>query len=103
MGEKGKCPVTGMTSNKTAAGRTNKDWWPNQLKLKMLRQNPGMRNPMGETFNYAEEFNKLDFQALKNRDLAGRIIWAVVKAVTQSQAALKELGPTHQQNGIIAT
>ncbi|MGV8905112.1 MAG: catalase/peroxidase HPI [Acetobacterium sp.] len=66
MSEKGKCPVTGMTSSKSAAGRTNKDWWPNQLNLKMLRQNPGMRNPLGETFNYAEEFKKLDFVALKN-------------------------------------
>ena len=67
MYEKGKCPVTGMTNNKTAAaGTMNRDWWPNQLNLKMLHQNPAMRNPMGETFNYAEEFRKLDYKALKN-------------------------------------
>ncbi|HEY5557813.1 catalase/peroxidase HPI [Acetobacterium sp.] len=66
MSEKGKCPVTGMTNNKTAAGTTNRDWWPNQLNLKMLHQNPAMRNPMGETFNYAEAFRKLDYKALKN-------------------------------------
>ncbi len=67
MHEKGKCPVTGMTKNKTAGGsRTNRDWWPNQLNLKMLHQNPAMRNPMGEAFNYAKEFKKLDFKALKN-------------------------------------
>ncbi|ABR47750.1 catalase/peroxidase HPI [Alkaliphilus metalliredigens QYMF] len=66
MQEKGKCPVTGMTKHKTSGGTTNQDWWPNQLNLKMLHQNPTMRNPMGERFNYAEEFKKLDFEALKN-------------------------------------
>ena len=66
MDEKGKCPVTGATGHKNVSGgRTNRDWWPNQLNLKMLHQNPATRNPMGEAFNYAEEFKKLDLEALK--------------------------------------
>jgi catalase-peroxidase len=44
---------------------TNRDWWPEQLNLKMLHQNPPAGDPMGEDFNYAEEFKKLDLQALK--------------------------------------
>jgi catalase-peroxidase len=46
--------------------KSNRDWWPNQLNLKILQQNSPLSNPMGEDFNYAEEFKKLDFQALKN-------------------------------------
>ena len=66
MDEKGKCPVTGATGHKNVSGgKTNRDWWPNQLNLKMLHQNPVTRNPMGEAFNYAEEFKKLDLEALK--------------------------------------
>ncbi|MDW7650350.1 MAG: catalase/peroxidase HPI [Bacillota bacterium] len=65
MHEQGKCPVTGMTKSKVSGGMTNRDWWPNQLNLRMLHQNPPMRNPMGEEFNYAEEFKKLDLAALK--------------------------------------
>jgi catalase-peroxidase len=49
--------------------RSNSDWWPNQLNLKILHQNSSLSNPMGETFNYAEEFKKLDFKTLK-KDLA---------------------------------
>jgi len=45
--------------------RSNSDWWPNQLNLKILRQNSSLSNPMGAAFNYAEEFKKLDFKALK--------------------------------------
>jgi catalase-peroxidase len=45
--------------------RSNGDWWPNQLNLRILRQNSPQSDPMGETFNYAEEFKKLDFKALK--------------------------------------
>lgn len=61
-----KCPVTGMT-RKTVSGHgtTNKDWWPNQLNLKILRQNSNLSDPMGEGFNYAEEFKKLDLEAVK--------------------------------------
>lgn len=64
--EEKKCPVTGKTSKDfTVAGKSNKDWWPNQLNLKMLRQNSELSNPYGRDFNYAKEFNKLDFKALK--------------------------------------
>lgn len=66
MNEQNKCPVTGATgAKKFSRGTTNRDWWPNQLNLKMLHQNPSIRNPMGEKFNYAEEFKKLDLKALK--------------------------------------
>ncbi len=61
MNEDSKCPVTGR-------GASNRDWWPNQLNLKILHQNSHMSNPMGEQFNYAEEFKSLDLEALK-RDL----------------------------------
>lgn len=67
MSEKGKCPVTGMTRQMMAGGgTTNRDWWPNQLNLKILNQNSNLRNPMDPDFDYAEEFKKLDLQALKN-------------------------------------
>jgi catalase-peroxidase len=62
-----KCPVTGATSKHSvgASGTKNRDWWPNQLKLNILRQNSSLSNPMGEDFNYAEEFKSLDFGAIK--------------------------------------
>ena len=66
MHEEGKCPVTGRTNNTIAGGGTsNRDWWPNQLNLKILHQNSHLSNPMGTEFNYAEEFNKLDLESLK--------------------------------------
>ena len=61
-----KCPVTGKTREQVSGkGTSNKDWWPNQLNLKILHQHSNKSNPMGEEFNYAEEFKKLDLQALK--------------------------------------
>src|SRR5512147_2429604 len=66
MTEDSKCPVTGKTSKSIAGGGTsNRDWWPNQLNLKILHQHSGLSNPMGEAFNYAEEFKKLDLEAVK--------------------------------------
>lgn len=66
MGNDNKCPVTGKTSKQVIGGGTsNRDWWPNQLNLKILHQYSSLSNPMGETFNYAEEFRKLDLAALK--------------------------------------
>ncbi|WP_455718433.1 catalase/peroxidase HPI [Anaerosporobacter sp.] len=60
------CPVTGKTRKSIPSkGTTNKDWWPNQLNLKILRQNSNLSNPMGEDFNYAEEFKKLDLEEVK--------------------------------------
>ncbi len=63
----GKCPVTGATGNHrlSGSGTKNLDWWPNQLKLNMLRQHSSLSNPMGKDFNYAEEFKSLDYYALK--------------------------------------
>jgi len=66
MTEESKCPVTGKTHKPTAdRGTSNRDWWPNQVNLKVLHQNSPMSNPMGEAFNYAEEFKTLDLGALK--------------------------------------
>lgn len=66
MNEDSKCPVTGKSGKPTAvSGTSNREWWPNQLNLKILHQNTLMSNPMGEGFNYAEEFKKLDLEALK--------------------------------------
>lgn len=64
--EEMKCPVTGHTSKSISGGGTsNKDWWPDQLNLKILHQNSGLSNPMGNDFDYAEEFKKLDLKAVK--------------------------------------
>ncbi|MFN8344022.1 MAG: catalase/peroxidase HPI [Spirosomataceae bacterium] len=61
-----KCPFSGATTKKSAGGGTrNRDWWPNQLKLSVLRQNSSKSNPMEEGFDYAEAFNSLDLEALK--------------------------------------
>ncbi len=61
-----KCPFSGGQSNHTSAGsRSNSDWWPNQLNLKILHQNSSKSDPMGESFNYAEEFKSLDLNAVK--------------------------------------
>ncbi len=66
MNKNSKCPVTGAADKPTAgSGTSNQHWWPNQLNLKILHQNSPMGNPMGEEFNYAEEFKKLDLVALK--------------------------------------
>ena len=66
MNDESKCPVTGRT-NKNAASRgtSNRDWWPNQLKLNILHQHSSKSNPMGKKFNYAEEFKSLDLEAVK--------------------------------------
>ncbi len=67
----GKCPVIGGTIKEpadrhTAAGHmSNRDWWPNRLNLEILHQHSAKSNPMGEDFDYAEEFSKLDLDAVK--------------------------------------
>jgi catalase-peroxidase len=68
----GKCPFTHIAG----VGRTNRDWWPNQLRLELLHQHSAKSDPMGKDFNYAEEFKSLDYKALK-KDL--------VKLMTDSQ------------------
>ncbi len=62
MSEESKCPVHKPTAG---GGMTNQDWWPNQLNLDILHQHSSKSNPLGEDFNYAEEFKKLDLKALK--------------------------------------
>lgn len=62
----GKCPFSGAVTKQTAGnGTRNSDWWPNQLKLNILRQHSELSNPMGEDFNYAEAFKSVDYEALK--------------------------------------
>lgn len=70
--EANKCPF----HHAAGGGTTNKDWWPNQLRVDLLNQHSSKSDPLGETFNYAEEFKKLDYKALK-ADL--------VKLMTDSQ------------------
>jgi catalase-peroxidase len=65
MASEAKCPF----HNGSSAGTTNRDWWPNQLNLNLLHQHSTLSDPMGEEFNYADEFKSLDYQALK-KDLA---------------------------------
>jgi catalase (peroxidase I) len=63
MSEQATCPVTGKTPGN--AGKSNRDWWPDNLNLDMLRQHSEKSDPMGEDFNYAEEFKTLDLAAVK--------------------------------------
>jgi catalase-peroxidase len=66
MASETQCPFAPLHGARTAAGaQSNRDWWPNRLNLQILRQHTQKSNPMGERFNYAEEFNKLDLAALK--------------------------------------
>jgi len=61
-----KCPITGASAKQVAGGgASNRDWWPNQLNLKILHQHSSLSNPMDPDFNYAEAFKSLDLDALK--------------------------------------
>ena len=61
-----KCPVMhGPAKHMTSNSRSNADWWPNQLNLKVLHQHSNLSNPMGKKFDYAEAFKKLDLKSLK--------------------------------------
>ncbi len=72
-----KCPFMGGTVKGAAGhGTTNRDWWPNELKLNVLRQNASKSNPIGEEFDYAEAFNSLDYESLKRE---------VINLMTDSQ------------------
>ncbi|MBN2773947.1 MAG: catalase/peroxidase HPI [Prolixibacteraceae bacterium] len=65
-----KCPVTGAgAKHSSGGGTTNRDWWPKKLNLNILRQHSSLSDPMGEDFDYAKEFNSLDYYALK-KDLS---------------------------------
>ncbi|HBV4837610.1 TPA: catalase/peroxidase HPI [Klebsiella aerogenes] len=62
----GKCPFHAGTPKQSAgSGTANRDWWPNQLRVDLLNQHSNRSNPLGENFNYREEFKKLDYSALK--------------------------------------
>ncbi|MEW6333120.1 MAG: catalase/peroxidase HPI, partial [Thermodesulfobacteriota bacterium] len=66
MSDDTQCPVTGKTDKRISGGGTsNRDWWPNQLNLRILHQHSSLSDPMDATFNYAEEFKTLDLAALK--------------------------------------
>src|SRR5215831_19479689 len=69
--ESGGCPIVPGLTHPTQ-GDANQDWWPNRLNLKILAKNPAVANPMGEDFNYAEEFKTLDLAAVK-RDVAAAL------------------------------
>jgi catalase-peroxidase len=62
MSTESKCPFNHAAAG---GGTTNRDWWPNQLNLKILHQHSSLSDPMGENFNYADEFKSLDFEAVK--------------------------------------
>jgi len=67
----GGCPVAhGSAKQVTLGAKSNRDWWPNQLNLKILHQHSALSNPMGTGFSYAEAFKKLDLNALKNDIMA---------------------------------
>jgi catalase-peroxidase len=66
--ESGGCPVAHGRLEHPTRGGGNRDWWPNQLNLKILQKNPAVRNPMDEDFDYTRELENLDFEALK-RDI----------------------------------
>ncbi|MGG8134323.1 catalase/peroxidase HPI [Klebsiella aerogenes] len=62
----GKCPFhAGAPKQSAGSGTANRDWWPNQLRVDLLNQHSNRSNPLGENFNYREEFKKLDYSALK--------------------------------------
>jgi catalase-peroxidase len=66
MNNENKCPFMGGVQKQSAGGGTsNRDWWPNQLKLNILRQNSSKSDPMGKAFNYAKEFKSLNLDAIK--------------------------------------
>ncbi len=66
MSSESKCPVTGRTQGgATGGGPSNRDWWPNQVNLRILHQHSAKSNPMGGEFNYAAEFKTLDLGAVK--------------------------------------
>ncbi len=77
INDSSKCPYLGGELKQTAGGgTTNLDWWPNQLRLNVLRQNSSLTNPMDEDFDYAEEFKSLDLAEVKKD---------IVEALTTSQ------------------
>ena len=83
MADESKCPV----SAPSRSGRSNRDWWPNQLNLSALHTNHPAGDPMGEAFNYAEEFKSLDLSAVK-KDIAA------VPTAHASASRRRRIGPS---------
>lgn len=69
-GDISKCPFHSAQNKPAGGGTSNRDWWPNELKLNILRQNASKNDPMGSNFSYKEAFNSLDYNALK-QDVVG--------------------------------
>ena len=66
MNDDSKCPVMhGAQTSNNASGTSNREWWPNQLNINILHQHDKKSNPMGEEFNYQDEFKKIDYTSLK--------------------------------------
>ena len=66
MNKEIKCPVVGVSGNRSSVGAVaNQHWWPNQLNLRILGQNSASTNPLGNDFDYAKEFSRLDLIELK--------------------------------------
>ncbi len=63
--EAAKCPFHGAPKQAAGGGTGNRDWWPTQLRVDLLNQHSNRSTPLGEHFNYREEFKKLDYTALK--------------------------------------
>ena len=71
MSENGKCPVVGGgNAHRVVGSSSNQQWWPNQLNLKILEQTGNKVSPFGEDFKYAEEFNTLNLQMVKDDIIA---------------------------------
>src|ERR1044072_4478421 len=66
MSTETQCPFSGNTHSLAGGGTQNRDWWPNQLRLDLLNQHSTRSNPLGQEFDYREEFKKLDYEALKS-------------------------------------
>ena len=87
-----KCPVM----HTAGGGPSNRDWWPSQLRLGVLRRRSSLSNPMGEDFNYAKEFKSLDLKAVK-KDLRALMTFSV----SEELFTLRErVGPTLPERAI---
>jgi catalase-peroxidase len=65
MSSESKCPFSGKSNPTAGGGAQNRDWWPNQLRVDLLSHHSSKSDPLGQAFNYREEFKKLDYEALK--------------------------------------
>ena len=100
MGAESKCPVmSGPDKHKMSGSTANQHWWPNQLNLKALHQNPPQASPMGDDFDYAAEFATVDLAALK-KDIEDASVYTQIARDRQEAAAANLSGtPTIYING----